>query len=763
MLLLSVTLIICAGAVSAANIYVNGTSGKDTNSGNSWETAKQTISSATSKVNSGGTIYIAKGTYTGSKNTFITIKKNMTITGQSQSGTIIESQGNSAIFIINSGITVNLKKLTLEKGASLNGGAVINYGNLNVADTTFKKNTAGGDGGAIINYGRLTLTGTTFAGNKAGGGGAIFNYGTLNANNSTFTGNSVNEDEYSSGYGGAISSTGTTSITNCTFKNNTAPFNGGAIYNTGSLKVTGSNFTGNQANDDGIGGAIYNLGTASLTNSNITSSMSASGAISNDNIFTVDNCVFKDNKGLTAAAIINGGSGTFTLKNSAFTGNAIDNDGGAIFNYGNFIILGSTFTGNNATNSVFVGKGGAIVNMGTMSITGSIFNKNAAVTAGAILNGANLSITGSSFKNNHVTYQGGAIINTGSLKVVSSTFTGNTVSFSNGGGGAILNKGTLKVTSSTFTSNKAGGGGAISNQGKCTVNFSMIVGNKAVWDGSAIFHTGTSMDANNNWWGTNKPSFKSLIWGGYVNHSTWIMLRISASPVTAAYQGNTKVTVDLTWNTKDGFTPYKQLSGGYIHDKTPVTFGIQSGKGTISPKTSLTAQGKSYTTYTSSYKETAKIYAKLDNQTKTTSFSVPATVSISQLISASATIQKYYTTHNNKLPSSLKVAGQTLTMPQLLKLFTTASINIYRKNLKPISVTAVKNPTSPGGIYVAGKLYNYLTIAKNIDKFINSNRRAPNNAQTTLGKIPFSKLVYTYAKVVNFYGQNKRLPNYVTI
>ncbi|HEY0196376.1 MAG TPA: pseudomurein-binding repeat-containing protein, partial [Methanobacterium sp.] len=86
---------------------------------------------------------------------------------------------------------------------------------------------------------------------------------------------------------------------------------------------------------------------------------------------------------------------------------------------------------------------------------------------------------------------------------------------------------------------------------------------------------------------------------------------------------------------------------------------------------------------------------------------------------------------------------------------------INKNNKKPISVTAVGKAPYPRGIYTTGELYNYLSIAKKIQTFINKKKRAPNYAQTTLGKISFSKLVYMYSKVINFYGKQKRLPKYV--
>ena len=164
-----------AAANSNSTIYVN-TTGNDLNNGSSWQHAKATITNATGTVANNGTIYIANGTYYEHS---INIKTNMTIIGESQTGTIINAQGNGNIFNIASGVTVILKNLTLENGnaGSGVGGSIYNNGNLTVSGSTFTDNT-GWHAGAIYNDGTLTVTGSTFTDNTAysADGGAIFNY-----------------------------------------------------------------------------------------------------------------------------------------------------------------------------------------------------------------------------------------------------------------------------------------------------------------------------------------------------------------------------------------------------------------------------------------------------------------------------------------------------------------------------------------------------------------------------------------------------------
>ena len=104
-------------------------------------------------------------------------------------------------------------------------------------------------------------------------------------------------------------------------------------------------------------------------------------------------------------------------------------------------------------------------------------------------------------------------------------------------------------------------------------------------------------------------------------------------------------------------------------------------------------------------------------------------------------------------------------MPQLLALLITATININNGNLNPLPVLTVNPASNPSGNYTNGNIYKsaYLKIAQTIKDYISTNDKAPNNLKSSLGLITFSKLVYIYSKIINYYGLNKELPNYVSI
>ncbi|MBZ2167112.1 Ig-like domain-containing protein [Methanobacterium spitsbergense] len=296
--LLAVIFALGMGNVSAApgdTIYVNGNStlGNDDWNGESatYQSGiigpKYSIKNATGTVNTNGQIYIAHEQYKGINNTQITINKNMTINGESQTDTIINGTGTNWIFKINSGIYVTINNLTLTNGNTTYGGAIYNNygGTLTVNNSTFTSNSAQYYGGAIYNNGgTLIITDSNLTSNTAEYGGAIYNGGTLTVTDCNLTSNTANY-----GNGGAIyNGGGTVTVNNSTFTSNSANSGGGAILNYGTVTVNNSTFTSNTAD---VGGAILNYsGTLTVNNSTFTSNTAQyyGGAIYNSYVGTVN-------------------------------------------------------------------------------------------------------------------------------------------------------------------------------------------------------------------------------------------------------------------------------------------------------------------------------------------------------------------------------------------------------------------------------------------------------------------------------------------
>ena len=136
----------------------------------------------------------------------------MTISGENEQKTIINSNGNNTIFNIIYGTNLTIERLTLTNGSR----TIENQGTLTVNNCLFLNNTE-----AIYNLNAPSIiTNTTFANNN----NAISNI--FSSSISTITGcNFLNNGGSDGCNGGAIDNAFTTlTITNCSFTNNTAPY-----------------------------------------------------------------------------------------------------------------------------------------------------------------------------------------------------------------------------------------------------------------------------------------------------------------------------------------------------------------------------------------------------------------------------------------------------------------------------------------------------------------------------------------------------------
>lgn len=342
--------------------------------------------------------------------------------------------------------------------------------------TVFKNNTAKYDGGAIANFGVLDIDGATFEANK-----------------------SQTETRDSQPVGGGAISLGIdskTTIKNTKFVNNETGFNGGAIgtrrtINNGditngshenhSLIISDSAFIGNKATgtttdradnklQGGNGGAIFNDAN---TNAELSGTVvfsgneagNAGGAIfvadASSSMEIASGAVFKSNSAKLGGAIYNKGN-LGTLDGVTFEDNTAETNGGAILNSnGGKIasITNSIFKNNTSTNgggAAIYNKGGEIAEISNTVFEGNIAEKG---NGGAIFNGgttaANITLDNVQFIGNQAANgSGGAISTSGVVNIANATFENNSAST---GGGAINVDGTVKLSGeNTFSGNKVG-------------------------------------------------------------------------------------------------------------------------------------------------------------------------------------------------------------------------------------------------------------------------------------------------------------------
>lgn len=329
--------------------------------------------------------------------------------------------------------------------------------------TVFKNNTAKYDGGAIANFGVLDIDGATFEANK-----------------------SQTETTDSQPVGGGAISLGIdskTTIKNTKFVNNETGFNGGAVYNQslyntnnqaqetdkgGDIKFADVTFDGNKASTNG--GAIFNDANtnAELSRTVVFSgneAENAGGAIfvadASSSMEIASGAVFKSNSAKLGGAIYNKGN-LGTLDGVTFEDNTAETNGGAILNSnGGKIasITNSIFKNNTSTNgggAAIYNKGGEIAEISNTVFEGNIAEKG---NGGAIFNGgttaANITLDNVQFIGNQAANgSGGAISTSGVVNIANATFENNSAST---GGGAINVDGTVKLSGeNTFSGNKVG-------------------------------------------------------------------------------------------------------------------------------------------------------------------------------------------------------------------------------------------------------------------------------------------------------------------
>lgn len=289
-------------------------------------------SQLTTALASGGSITFSCGTATIPWSGTKTITANMTIDG---GGTITLSGGFTyRLFVVNSGVTLTLKNITLINGynsSSAGGGAVSNDGHLVLDHVTVQNMPDSGySGGALATTGALDISNSTFFNNMATNGGAIFASGVnavVSINASRFEKNAATGiAQNTNGFGGALYATNSAriAIQASSFDGNTAN-DGGALFISNpnaTLDLQTSTLYENSARYKG--GALLNAAASSLTDvtirDNINSGIVSGGGIFNYANLTLDRVTLSNNQSYNGAAIKNY-LGTANLTNVTLSGN----------------------------------------------------------------------------------------------------------------------------------------------------------------------------------------------------------------------------------------------------------------------------------------------------------------------------------------------------------------------------------------------------------------------------------------------------------
>jgi autotransporter family porin len=271
--------------------------------------------------------------------------------------TLQNGQAEQGGAILNQGITSIINVVFMNNTGRM-GGAIYNERELLVQDSKFNNNIATAEeddepavGGAILNQlpALLAVINTTFVENEAEYGGAIFNFSELTIGDSTFVGNTAQW----TGAGIHNAVFGNATVLNSVFSDHNADYGTVIMNDNANLTIMDSIFSGNTA--QAFGGVLYNInnGTISILYSQfINNSASFAGVIHNEvGELTVETSLFYQNSSFNqAGAIYN--LDTATITNSTFLENSAADRGGALYAFGSgtqMTIIHSTFVNNTDT------------------------------------------------------------------------------------------------------------------------------------------------------------------------------------------------------------------------------------------------------------------------------------------------------------------------------------------------------------------------------------------------------------------------------
>ena len=419
--------------------------------------------------------------------------------------------------------------------AHFSGAVDICEGKITIKNSIFVNNSAEYCAGAIavdsqINKPAVEIINSKFDSNSAEYGGAIYNYYNLTVVDSTFTNNSkdtiynfrvANLDLGIKTFTdlqnaiGLVRGTLTLNQNIVMTDDEAANFKDGVAINK-NIRIDGKGHT-IDARDLG---RIFSIGegfTVTLTNATLINGRATEGgAIYNDGSLTLSDVKLSDNAADSyGGAVFN--NGELVVSDSVFESNDIVNRGSASVDYGGAAIYNwydgtLTVSGSNFTNNIKNYKNGdrlvgAIATIGDATISDSYFVNNtgrwggAISTAGYLLAGDDvntLTVSGSTFKENGGLYGAGIFVAGSDFTVSDCVFDKNSafgkgdMTPNNNNGAAIVVTDTGKditgaITGSNFTNNKAQYGGAIYIcEGNIAISDSLFENNSADVEGGAI-------------------------------------------------------------------------------------------------------------------------------------------------------------------------------------------------------------------------------------------------------------------------------------
>lgn len=134
-------------------------------------------------------------------------------------------------------------------------------------------------------------------------------------------------------------------------------------------------------------------------------------------------------------------------------------------------------------------------------------------------------------------------------------------------------------------------------------------------------------------------------------------------------------------------------------------------------------------------------------------------------ITDAASRVKTYTEIHHQLPNYVVISTNHVSMPDFLRLMVICTTKINKGLTSTISSKHINSPSIPSENLNKGNIYRseYIDMAQRIESFSDANNMAPNYVRSSIGNIRFENTVYIYSKILNYYKENRILPNYVYV
>ncbi|MCR5027604.1 MAG: Ig-like domain repeat protein [Methanobrevibacter sp.] len=136
-----------------------------------------------------------------------------------------------------------------------------------------------------------------------------------------------------------------------------------------------------------------------------------------------------------------------------------------------------------------------------------------------------------------------------------------------------------------------------------------------------------------------------------------------------------------------------------------------------------------------------------------------STISVNDVLTASGELKNYIES-NYELPSKITVGSESYTIPQMLAIMGQTIQKLNGNWEGEIVALLVSNPENSTGdvIYSQLNASEYLKVVEDALSYCVDNNIAPNNVNSSIGKIKYETLVYMESRILSFYNSSNRLP-----